>query len=164
MKKRSEEIAEEIEQNEKQYKKLVEEGRKKIIELKIIELKDREYNNNKVSSLSNDIDNTEKQIIQEAGKFLETYLMAHLKDKICLELKRSFRGLIKPSWIEFCSQPDWRQTKHSGLNGKSKNSPKAAYPRPYVYGCVIQIYWNSSVNEYWEVFTKKKHICLNRGN
>ena len=127
MKKRSEEIAEEIEQNEKQYKKLVEEGRKKIIELKIIELKDREYNNNKVSSLSNDIDNTEKQIIQEAGKFLETYLMAHLKDKICLELKRSFRGLIKPSWIEVCSQPDWRQTKLSGLNGKSKNSPKAAY-------------------------------------
>jgi hypothetical protein len=125
MKKRSEEIAEEIEENEKQYKKLVEGGRKKIIELN-----EREYNNNnnnKVSSLSNDIDNTKKQIIQEAGKFLETYLMAHFKDKICLELKRSFKGLIKPSWIEVCSQPEWRQTKHSGLNGKSKNSPRAAY-------------------------------------
>jgi hypothetical protein len=33
-----------------------------------------------------------------------------------------------------------------------------------VYGCGIQIYWNNSVNEYWEVFTKKKHICPNRGN
>jgi hypothetical protein len=53
--------------------------------------------------------------------------MAHLKHKICLELKRSFKGLIKPSWIEVCSQPEWRQTKHSGLNGKSKNSPRAAY-------------------------------------
>ncbi|MCC2647734.1 MAG: hypothetical protein K0S93_998 [Nitrososphaeraceae archaeon] len=37
-------------------------------------------------------------------------------------------------------------------------------PRPCVYNCGIQIYWNSSVNEYWEVFTKKKHICPNRGN
>ena len=37
-------------------------------------------------------------------------------------------------------------------------------PRPCVYNCGIQIYWNSSVNEYWEVFTKKKHICPNRVN
>jgi hypothetical protein len=37
-------------------------------------------------------------------------------------------------------------------------------PRPCVYNCGIQIYWNSSVNEYWEVFTMKKHICPNRGN
>jgi hypothetical protein len=37
-------------------------------------------------------------------------------------------------------------------------------PRPCVYNCGIQIYWNSSVNEYWEVFTKKKHICPNRIN
>jgi len=37
-------------------------------------------------------------------------------------------------------------------------------PRPCVYNCGIQIYWNTSVNEYWEVFTKKKHICPNRGN
>ena len=35
-------------------------------------------------------------------------------------------------------------------------------PRPCVYNCGIQIYWNTSVNEYWEVFTKKKHICPNR--
>ena len=32
------------------------------------------------------------------------------------------------------------------------------------YGGNTQIYWNTSVNEYWEVFTKKKHICPNRGN
>ena len=36
--------------------------------------------------------------------------------------------------------------------------------KPCAYGCGIQIYWNSSVNEYWEVFTKKKHICPNRFN
>jgi hypothetical protein len=37
-------------------------------------------------------------------------------------------------------------------------------PRSCVYGCGIQIYWNTSVNEYWEVFTKKKHLCPNREN
>jgi hypothetical protein len=38
------------------------------------------------------------------------------------------------------------------------------YPKPCNYGCNTQIYWNSSVNEYWEVFTKKKHICPSRVN
>jgi hypothetical protein len=37
-------------------------------------------------------------------------------------------------------------------------------PRSWVYGCGIQIYWNTSVNEYCEVFTKKKHLCPNREN
>ena len=35
-------------------------------------------------------------------------------------------------------------------------------PKSCNYGCNTQIYWNSSLNEYWEVFTKKKHICPNR--
>ena len=35
-------------------------------------------------------------------------------------------------------------------------------PKSCNYGCNTQIYWNTSVNEYWEVFTKKKHICPNR--
>ena len=43
------------------------------------------------------------------------------------------------------------------------NNNQNINPRRCVYGCGIQIYWNSSVNEYWEVFTKKKHICPNRG-
>jgi hypothetical protein len=33
-----------------------------------------------------------------------------------------------------------------------------------VYGCGLNLYWNNSTNEYWEVFTKKKHICPNRVN
>jgi hypothetical protein len=36
------------------------------------------------------------------------------------------------------------------------------YPKSCNYGCNTQIYWNGSVNEYWEVFTQKKHICPNR--
>ena len=27
---------------------------------------------------------------------------------------------------------------------------------------VFRFYWNTASNEYWEVFTKKKHICPNR--
>lgn len=46
----------------------------------------------------------------------------------------------------------------------SNNNNQNINPKSCVYGCGIQIYWNSSVNEYWEVFTKKKHICPNRGN
>ena len=45
----------------------------------------------------------------------------------------------------------------------NNNNNQNINPRPCVYGYGIQIYWNSSVNEYWEVFTKKKHICPNRG-
>ena len=37
-------------------------------------------------------------------------------------------------------------------------------PKSCNYGCNTQIYWNAAVNEYWEVFTKKKHICPNRLN
>jgi hypothetical protein len=46
----------------------------------------------------------------------------------------------------------------------TNNNNQNINPRSCVYGCGIQIYWNTSVNEYWEVFTKKKHICPNRGN
>jgi hypothetical protein len=44
------------------------------------------------------------------------------------------------------------------------SSQNNIYPKSCNYGCNTQIYWNKSVNEYWEVFTKKKHICPNRVN
>ena len=43
-------------------------------------------------------------------------------------------------------------------------STQNIYPNPCVYNCNIQIYWNATTSEYWEVFTKKKHICPNRVN
>ena len=46
-------------------------------------------------------------------------------------------------------------------NQTNKNN---IYPKSCTYGCNTQIYWNTSVNEYWEVFTQKKHICPNRVN
>ena len=38
------------------------------------------------------------------------------------------------------------------------------YPKACNYGCNTQIYWNASVNEYWEVFSQKRHLCPNRTN
>ena len=37
-------------------------------------------------------------------------------------------------------------------------------PKPCVYNCNTRIYWNISENAYWEVFSKKKHVCPNRSN
>jgi hypothetical protein len=46
----------------------------------------------------------------------------------------------------------------------SNNQNNIINPKSCTYGCNTQIYWNTSVNEYWEVFTQKKHICPNRVN
>ena len=43
-------------------------------------------------------------------------------------------------------------------------STQNIYPKPCVYNCGVQIFWNTATSEYWEVFTKKKHICPNRVN
>jgi hypothetical protein len=37
-------------------------------------------------------------------------------------------------------------------------------PKDCVYGCNTRIYWNTLISEYWEVFTKKRHICPNRSS
>ena len=46
----------------------------------------------------------------------------------------------------------------SSINNNNQNEIN---PRSCVYGCGIQIYWNTLVNEYWKVYIKKKHICPN---
>jgi hypothetical protein len=38
------------------------------------------------------------------------------------------------------------------------------YPKPCAYNCNTQIYWNTSENTYFEVFTKQKHNCPNRSS
>lgn len=37
-------------------------------------------------------------------------------------------------------------------------------PKDCSYGCNTRIYWNTSENTYYEIFTKQKHICKNRTN
>ena len=34
-------------------------------------------------------------------------------------------------------------------------------PKSCIYNCNTQIYWNTLENTYFEVFTKKKHVCPN---
>jgi hypothetical protein len=47
------------------------------------------------------------------------------------------------------------------MSSTNNNNNQNIKPKSCVYGCGIQIYWNASVNEYWEVLTKKRHICPN---
>ena len=35
-------------------------------------------------------------------------------------------------------------------------------PKDCSYGCLTRIYWNTAENAYFEVFSKKKHVCPNR--
>lgn len=35
-------------------------------------------------------------------------------------------------------------------------------PKICTYGCGIEIYWNTEENTYWELYSKKKHVCPNR--
>ena len=44
----------------------------------------------------------------------------------------------------------------------TSNQNNNIYPKSCVYNCGVQIFWNTVTSEYWEVFTKKKHICPNR--
>ena len=45
--------------------------------------------------------------------------------------------------------------------GSTNNTTAAINPKACNYGCNTRIYWNNEENEYFEVFTKKKHICPN---
>jgi hypothetical protein len=50
------------------------------------------------------------------------------------------------------------------MSSLTPNNNQNIYPKPCVYNCGVQIYWNTLENAYFEVFTKKKHICPNRVN
>ncbi|MGB9167962.1 MAG: hypothetical protein WCB31_03435 [Nitrososphaeraceae archaeon] len=42
------------------------------------------------------------------------------------------------------------------------SSANNIYPKTCGYGCNTQIYWNTSVNEYWEVLSQKNIFVLTR--
>ena len=46
----------------------------------------------------------------------------------------------------------------------TSNSNTNIIPKDCSYGCNTRIYWNTAENAYFEVFTKKKHVCPNRSN
>ena len=47
------------------------------------------------------------------------------------------------------------------MSSSYSNTNQNINPKPCVYNCGVQIFWNTRTNEYCEVFTKKKHICPN---
>ena len=44
----------------------------------------------------------------------------------------------------------------------TSNQNNNIYPKPCVYNCGVQIFWNTATSEDREVFTKKRHICPKR--
>ncbi|HEX2407237.1 MAG TPA: hypothetical protein VHJ38_08510 [Nitrososphaeraceae archaeon] len=50
------------------------------------------------------------------------------------------------------------------MSSSSNTTTNVINPKPCNYNCGTRIYWNTGSSEYWEVFTKKKHICPNRFN
>lgn len=48
------------------------------------------------------------------------------------------------------------------MSYSTNNTTNNVNPKSCTFGCGLQIYWNTSTNEYYEVFTKRKHICPNR--
>ena len=48
------------------------------------------------------------------------------------------------------------------MSSSSNTTTNVINPKPCNYNCGTRIYWNTISSEYWEVFTKKKHICPNR--
>ena len=48
------------------------------------------------------------------------------------------------------------------MSSSSNTITNVINPKPCNHNCGTRIYWNTATSEYWEVFTKKKHICPNR--
>jgi hypothetical protein len=46
----------------------------------------------------------------------------------------------------------------------ASNNNQNIIPKDCSYQCGTRIYWNTSENSYFEVFTQKRHICKNRPN
>ena len=50
------------------------------------------------------------------------------------------------------------------MSSSYSNTNQNINPKPCVYNCGVQIFWNTATSEYLEGFTKKKHVCPNRVN
>ncbi len=48
------------------------------------------------------------------------------------------------------------------MSSSSNTTTNIINPKPCVYNCNTRIYWDTSQNAYFEVFSQKRHICPNR--
>jgi hypothetical protein len=114
--KRSEQIAIEIQQNEKAYNLFIEEKKR------LIEIKEKEYENN-VGKLTQSNEKFKSEIVIEAGKILEKTGLVAIQ-KICGKLKRDLKGYVSNTRVyEVCIQhdSDWLDNK-DGRHGKNKGA------------------------------------------
>jgi hypothetical protein len=104
-----EQILIEIEEKEEQFNKLIEESKK------ILQLTQREYNN-PVHNAEIKLTKSRKDIILEAGRYLENNLELvknNNPNQICRMLKQKFKGIIKPSTIWSNCPLKWKSAGHS---------------------------------------------------
>jgi len=92
-------------QHEKEYKDLLEKS------MKVLEDNEKKY-----KKLVEDHDNKVRKIVIDSGKLLEQLELVN-RDKICLELKRSFNGYISRSDIDRFCPPQW---KYNQIGSKEK--------------------------------------------
>jgi hypothetical protein len=52
----------------------------------------------------------------------------------------------------------------SSTNSNNTTNQQNIIPKDCAYKCGVRIYWNTSENAYFEVFTKQRHKCPNRSN
>lgn len=130
-KKRLEQIAIEIEEKQTQFDKLVEEG------MKILELSEREYQNT-IGNAEMKLSKSRKQIILEAGHYLEKNLEIvpnNSKNEICRMLKRKFKGIINPTTIWYNCPESWKSAGHVdagkvGALNRYRNSSDFSIEKP----------------------------------
>jgi hypothetical protein len=117
-KKRSSEIAIQIQENEKLYNDQIEESKK------LLQLKEQEYNN-KISKLTDNVDQFKRDIISKAGRLLEK-LGLEKTDQISTRLTKDFKGYIDRGYLQTCCEPRWKRvyTTPIGHGPWKQGSPK----------------------------------------
>lgn len=154
-KKRSELIAINIEEKEANFDKIIEES------MKILELTEREYNN-VVNNAETKLFKTRKEIILEAGKYLENNLEIvnhNSQNQICRTLKQKFKGKISIRTVGLYCPEKWklienvRTGKMGGKHNKdnmgkdctSTVEPLTEYEQKYVKVHEQKVYHNENV-------------------
>jgi hypothetical protein len=143
LKRSSEQIAIEIEEKEAHFEKMIEEHKK------ILELTQREYTNI-VRSAETKLIKSKKDIILEAGRYLENNLdivKNNSPNYICRRLKEKFKGIISPTQIWYHCPDKWKSVGYvtsgrkgglnkssSGLENPSRENeePLTEYEQKYV--------------------------------
>lgn len=174
-KKRSELVVINLEEKEANFDKIIEEGKK------ILEITQKDYTNI-VHSAEAKLTKSRKDIVLEAGKYLENNLeiVTHNSPNyICRMLKQKFKGIINPTAIWHYCPEKWKSAgrSESGRKGglaKSNNfareivatkseEPLTEYEQKYVKVHEDKVYHNENVENlinYYLGMTEQEKINI----